>query len=186
MSKFRGFIAIEIDMQPKIAEFINQIKKTGANVKLVEPENMHMTLKFLGDTDEKFVDKIEKIMKESVVNSDSFNIQLKGCGVFPNENYIKVIWVGVQNCEQIRIIAEKIDKKLSELGFPKEKRGFSAHLTIGRVRTAKNKDELLQVFNRYKDIVFAETQVDFLQLKKSELTSKGPIYTTLKKIKFGE
>ena len=130
MSKFRGFIAIEIDLQPKIVDFSNQIKKTGANVKLVEPENMHLTLKFLGDTDEKLIDEIEQIMKDSVKGGDSFNIQLTGCGVFPNDNYIKVIWVGIQNGEQIKSIAQKIDEKISKLGFEKEKRGSQRGLLV--------------------------------------------------------
>jgi len=186
MSKFRGFIAVEIDLQPKIVDFANQIKKTGADVKLVEPENMHLTLKFLGDTDEKLVDEIEQIMKESVEGVDSFNIQLKGSGVFPNQNYIKVIWIGMQNGEQITNMAQKIDEKISKLGFTKEKRGFSPHLTIGRVRNAKNKDQLLEVIEKHKDTLFAEIKVDSLQLKKSDLTPKGPIYTTLKKVKIGE
>ena len=74
-------------------------------------------------------------------------------------------------------------EKISELGFKKERRGFSAHLTIARVRSVKNKDKLLQIIEKYRDIEFAKIKVDSIILKKSELTSKGPIYTNLCEIK---
>ena len=183
MSKFRGFIAIDIDSFPKLVQFENEIKNTGANVKLVEPENVHITLKFLGDTDEGYIDQIEEIIKDAVKQTDSFEIQLKGSGVFPNQNYIKVMWIGIKNGEKIGKIASKIDKQLSELGFEKEKRGFSAHLTIARVRSAKNKEKLLQIIEKYRDMEFGNFKVDSVKLKKSELTSKGPIYTALKEVK---
>lgn len=183
MPKFRGFIAIDIDSLPKLVEFENKIKQTGAHVKLVEPKNIHITLKFLGDTDEEQIDEIEKIMKNSVEGTDPFNIQLKSTGVFPNQNYIKIIWIGIHNGDQIGIIANKIDEELSEIGFKKEKRGFSAHLTIARVKSAKNKEQLMQIIEKYKEFEFADIKVDSIKLKKSDLTPKGPIYTTLKEIK---
>jgi 2'-5' RNA ligase len=182
MSKFRGFIAIDIETLPKIIEFENEIKNSGAIVKLVEPENIHITLKFLGDIEEEYVEKIEEIMKDSVNESNSFEIQLKGAGVFPNQNYIKVMWIGIKNGEQIGKIANNIDEKLSELGFEKDRRGYSAHLTIARVRSAKNKDKLMQIIEKYRDIEFANIKVNSIILKKSELTSKGPIYTNLKEV----
>jgi 2'-5' RNA ligase len=183
MSKFRGFIAIDIDSFPKLVQFENEIKNSGANVKLVEPENIHITLKFLGDTDEKHTDRIEEIIKDAVKDSDSFEIKLKGAGVFPNQNYIKVMWIGMENGEQIGEIANKIDEEISELGFKKENRGFSAHLTIARIKSAKNKEKLLQLIEKYRDIEFGTLKIDTIKLKKSELTPKGPIYTTLKEVK---
>lgn len=183
MSKFRGFIAMDIDSLSKIAEFENKIKQSGVIVKLVEPKNIHITLKFLGDTDEEQIDEIEEIMKKAVEGIDPFNIQLKSTGVFPNQNYIKVVWIGINNGDQIGIIVNKIDEKLSEIGFKKEKREFSAHLTIARVKSAKNKEQLLQVLEKYKEFEFAEIKVDSIKLIKSELTQKGPSYTTLKEVK---
>jgi len=183
MSKFRGFIAIDIDSLSKIVEFENKIKQSGAIVKLVEPKNIHITLKFLGDTDEEQVDEIEEIIKKAVEGIDPFKIQLKSTGVFPNQNYIKVVWVGIYNGDQIGIIANKIDEKLSEIGFKKENREFSSHLTIARVKSAINKEQLLQVIDKYKEFEFAEIKVDSIKLIKSELTQKGPIYTTLKEVK---
>lgn len=183
MPKFRGFIAIEIYAFPGLIEFEKEIKKTGANVKLVEPENVHITLKFLGNTEEEQIDEIERIIKDAVKEINSFHIQLKGAGVFPNQNYIKVIWIGIEHGEEIAAIAHKIDEQLSRLGFKKEKRGFSPHLTIARVKSAKNKEKLLQIIEKYKDVEFGDIEVDSIKIKKSDLTPKGPIYTTLRKIK---
>jgi 2'-5' RNA ligase len=184
MSKFRGFIAIDIPINKKLLEMENEIKNTGADLKLVEPENIHLTLKFLGDTDEEKIDKIEEIIKNSVKNINSFNIKLKGSGVFPNKNYIKVIWLGLENAEKIGEIAKKIDEQLKNLGFQLEKRGFSAHLTIARVKSSRNKEKLLQIIEKYNDVEFATINVNSVKLKKSDLTPKGPIYTTLKELKF--
>ena len=183
MSQFRGFIAVDIDVFPKLLEFEKEIKETGANVKLVEPENVHITLKFLGDTNESQIGEIDKIMKDAVKGVDPFNIQLKGAGVFPNQNYIKVIWVGIKQGEPIGLIASKIDEQLSKMGFKKEKRGFSPHLTIARVKSAKGKDEILHVIEKYGDVLFVDIRVDSIKLKKSDLTPKGPIYTTLIDVK---
>ena len=183
MSQFRGFIAVDIDVFPKLLEFEKEIKETGANVKLVEPENVHITLKFLGDTDESRIDEIDKIMKDAVKEIDPFNIQLEGAGVFPNQNYIKVIWIGIKQGDPIELIERKIDEQLSKIGFKKEKRGFSPHLTIARVKSAKGKDEILRVIEKYRDVQFVDIRVDSIKLKKSDLTPKGPIYTTLIDVK---
>lgn len=179
MANFRGFIAIDIPSFPKLLEFENEIKKTGANIKLVEPDNIHITLKFLGDTPENHAEKIRDIIKESVKKIKPFKIKFSNTGAFPNQNYIKVIWIGIQNAELIKKIAYSIDEKIIKLGFEKEKRPFSAHLTIGRVKTVKNKDKLVQILDKYQNIDFFTHNVESVKLKKSELTPKGPIYTDL-------
>jgi len=183
MSQFRGFISIDVGACPKLIEFEGEVEKTGADLKLVEPENVHITLKFLGDTEETLVDEIEKIMNNAVKETKSFNIQLKGAGVFPNQNYIKVVWVGIEHDDPIAAIAQEIDEKLSKFGFKREERKFSPHLTIARVKTSRNKDKLLQIIEKYRDIEFTDMKVDSIKLKKSDLTPKGPIYTTLKEVK---
>lgn len=185
MATFRGFIAIDTDVSSKIIQFQNEINKTGASLKLVEPKNIHITLKFLGDTEETLIDEIEKIMENAVKDIDPFNIQLKGTGVFPNNDYIKVVWIGMSKVEQIADIARKIDEPLSKLGFEKERREFSSHLTIARVKNAKNKEKLVRTIENYNEVEFADIKVNSITLKKSELTPKGPIYTTLKKITLG-
>lgn len=182
MSTFRGFIAIDIKATPQITSFEKEIAKTGADVKLVEPGNIHITVKFLGDTDENHIDAIEQSMKESVLAIKPFLITLKGTGVFPNQNYMKVLWIGIIDEGNIETIVHAIDEKLEPLGFKKENRGFSPHLTVGRVKTARNKDQLLKVIENYKAVEFTIQKVQSITLKKSELTPKGPIYTTLREV----
>lgn len=182
MSIFRGFIAIDITATPALLTFVKEIRKTGADVKLVEPENIHITIKFLGDTDEKYIDAIEMSIKKSIEDITPFPVTLKGTGVFPNEKYIKILWVGITDTSRIETIAHSIDTSLVPLGFKKEKRGFSAHLTVGRVKTARNKDQLLSVVEQFNKEEFTTQEVRSIVLKKSELTPKGPIYTTVREV----
>ena len=183
MTKFRGFIAIDINVTPNILNLLKDITNSNADIKLVEPQNIHTTLKFLGDVQEDNIDEIEQIMKDSVKEIEPFTLKLSGTGVFPNQNYIRVVWIGIKDAEIIEIISRSIDERLSQLGFKREKRGFSAHLTIGRVKTAKNKQLLLKAIERYKDFEFSTQEVNSIKLKKSDLTPKGPIYTTLRDVK---
>ncbi len=180
---FRGFIAVDIDKNPKIYNILEELDKTGANLKIVKPEKIHITLKFLGDTDEAKTEDIETVIKEVVKETKPFKIKLEDLGVFPNENYIKVIWIGIKNSEKLKKIAEEIDQKLTQHGFKKNKRGFSAHLTIARVKSAKNKKQIQDLLKKYKGEVFGEANIDSVKLMKSELTPKGPIYTVKKEIK---
>jgi RNA 2',3'-cyclic 3'-phosphodiesterase len=186
MEKIRLFIAIEIHASKKIKDLINEVEKTGINAKLVEPENLHLTLKFLGDTDKELTGKIEETIKKSVADIKPFEIILKNIGVFPNQDYIKVVWIGVENIEILKDIAEKIDTKLQKIGFKKEKRPFSAHLTIARVKSAKNKEKLIQLINKYQNIELQKIKIDKITIKQSTLTPKGPIYTNLKEIMLKE
>jgi len=183
MSLFRGFIAIDITATPQIITFEEEIARSDADVKLVEPENIHITIKFLGDTEENSIDTIEQRMQEAVRGISPFPLTLKGTGVFPNQHYMKVIWVGIIDAGHIQTIAHTIDTVLAPLGFKKESRGFSPHLTVGRVRSARNKDKLLKILQRYNEREFTVQEVQSIVLKKSELTQKGPIYTTLREVR---
>jgi len=184
MSMFRGFIAIEINATPSIVEFEKEIRTTGADVKLVEPQNIHITLKFLGDVDETLIDEIERIMKDAVKEIKPFSMKLNGAGVFPNNNYVRVIWIGIKEAQIIETIVKTIDEHLSKLGFKKEKRGFSPHLTIARVKSAKNKQRLLETIEKYTNVEFSIQEVKSIKLMKSDLTSAGPIYATIKDVTF--
>jgi 2'-5' RNA ligase len=182
MSLIRSFISVDLDNH-NFLEIQELIKKTKANIKFIEPKNIHITLKFLGDIEKSQIKQIEDTIYNSINGINSFKIDVKGLGVFPNKSYIKIIWAGIKNYQTLENTVNRIDENLSIVGFKKEKRDFSPHITIGRVKTAKNKKQLLEIIERYGDYNFGEFTVDSINLKKSELTPKGPIYSNISEIK---
>jgi RNA 2',3'-cyclic 3'-phosphodiesterase len=183
MSEFRGFIAVEIPICENLLAFHTKLENLHLKMKLVDLKNIHITLKFLGETKIEHIDEIEKIIKNAVQNIQPFSIQLKGTGVFPNSNYIKVVWIGISESSLLSTIAASIDNQLTPLGYKKEKRPFSPHLTIGRIKYLNRKHDLLAVLDSYKDNLFSNVCIDHILLKKSTLTPKGPIYETIREIK---
>ncbi len=186
MASIRTFIAIEIpgDIRNKIAELQFRLKELGGRITWVKPENMHLTLKFLGDTDESLIENISEKLMQLALSFNQFEIKVKSVGAFPNLRRPKIFWVGTETDSSTLIeLANKIDQQMSKFGYAREKRRFSAHLTMGRVRDNKGIEPLIkklqkeELFNPGKFVV---KEVLFI---KSELTRKGPIYTLLKKIK---
>lgn len=182
---FRGFIAIDIKPTNEIKFFLEDLDKTKAKLKLVELENMHITLKFLGETQESHIDRIVDIMENSVKDIKPFNITLKKTGVFPRESYIRIIWIGISNSENLKLIADHLNENLVELGYKKEGKIFTPHLTVARVKNPGDKKLLMETIEKYRNKVFSKELVEKIYLKKSTLTPKGPIYNIIKEIKLG-
>ncbi|MEM3421489.1 MAG: RNA 2',3'-cyclic phosphodiesterase [Candidatus Hadarchaeum sp.] len=180
----RAFIAIDIDepLRQKLAEVQNQLRGTGGDFKLVEPQNIHVTLKFLGEIPNKKVEEITGAIKKAIAGMKKFNMEIKKIGVFPNLNYVRVIWAGVEKGgEEIMALQKKIEKELQQIGFRPEG-DFVPHLTIARVKSAKNKERLAKFIKENESIDFGNTRVLAVELKGSTLTPKGPIYNTLARI----
>lgn len=176
---FRAFIAVEIPVSSTLEHFSESVKGTGAGLKMVNLANLHITLKFLGNTHETLVPEIEMVMKDAVAGIQPFTMKLKGTGAFPNLKRISVIWAGLENAAALGEIAEKIDVGLKLLGFQPERRKFSPHITIARVKNSKNKDRLVRVIQQFSDTEFEEVPVNRIILKKSLLTPQGPIYSDI-------
>jgi 2'-5' RNA ligase len=181
---FRAFISVDLEPQSKLIEFWESLKATNVPLKLVNLDIIHMTLKFLGDTDEAKIEDIENIMKASVENIESFEVKLKGTGAFPNLNYMKVIWVGLEGAEPLISISKTLDQGLSKIGFKRDKRGFRPHVTVARVKGPKNKSVLANAINEYRDVDFGVKKVDCIRLKKSVLSRAGPTYSTVREVRF--
>ncbi len=183
----RAFIGIDIDeeVRKKIVDAQEQLKATGADLKLVDPPNIHVTMKFLGDTSDDKIPGIVEILKMAVGGRDKFDIGVRGVGVFPNPHYIRVIWTGVEvGKEELFDIHGKIEEQLHGFGF-RQDRYFVPHLTIARVRTARMKDHLATFVKEMSDVGFGVSRAQAVELKQSTLTSKGPIYNTLARIELG-
>jgi len=180
--QIRSFIAFDIQNQGiinRIAAAQKLLMQTNADLKLVEPKNIHITVRFLGAMNPDMVDKVYEVMKK--VNFAPFNIQLQGLGVFPTVNYPRVVWAGITlGAEQLRSIFEQLEPMVHELGFAPEPNGFNPHLTIARVRSGTNKQRLVDFVTKQSEYEFGNIKANCLRLKRSQLSPMGPTYTTLK------
>jgi 2'-5' RNA ligase len=180
----RSFIAFDIDNESVIKQFSEAqttLVNTGADLKLVKPQNIHMTMRFLGNISPPMVDSIHEEMKK--ISFAPFNVEIKGLGVFPKIKYARVIWAGIRKgADELTNVFNQLEPLLRKLGFKPDSKGFSPHLTIARVKTGRNKAELIQRIQELADYEFGIVRADCLRLKKSVLTPKGPIYSTLREV----
>ena len=178
----RSFMAFDIDDEAvlkKMLDVQNLLIESGADLKLVKPENIHMTMRFLGNITPPMVEKIFEEMKK--VQFVPFDVKLQGIGAFPHLRYPRVVWVGMtEGADQMRGIFSQLEPRLRGLGFAPDRKGFSPHLTIARVRSGRGKTELVECINENANCEFGMVRDECLRLKKSDLTPKGPIYSTLK------
>lgn len=180
MSQIRAFLAIDLDddLKPKIHKIIKEFKQIDADIKYVDLQNLHFTLKFFGDIDTDGIDLISSKIENVIKDFDSFNIKIKGCGAFPNTNRIKVIWVGLDEDEILKNLHDRLDKEFNSIGFDLDKK-FSSHLTIGRMKSAKGKADVKKTIETNKTVDIGTMEVNTIILKKSTLTPSGPIYEDL-------
>jgi 2'-5' RNA ligase len=183
MSEFvRAFLAFDIENQEvrkKLTDAQKLAVQTGADLKLVEPENIHMTIRFLGDITLNMADKVFEEMKK--VQFAPFNVRINGLGVFPDLSYPRVLWAGItEGADQLKSVSSQLEPRLQSLGFTPDPKGFNPHLTIARVRSARNKAQLAEFVTKNAKYDFGTVKAACMRLKRSELTPQGPVYSTLK------
>ena len=183
----RAFIAIDVNesVRDSLVRAQDYIGSKEAKIKFVERENLHITLKFLGEITEEQAEENKNILKKIAEKYKKHEVKVKGIGVFPNPNFIRVIWAGIENDEIIREMAREIEDELAKLGFKKEG-NFVAHITLGRVKFVKDKLGLTMKLKELANEDFGSFVVDAIELKKSTLTPKGPIYETLARFELSE
>lgn len=182
----RLFIAIEIseEIRNALAQIQAHLKYAGADVKWVEKDNVHLTLKFLGEVSPDKADEIKRILDEIAKETRPFEITVKEIGAFPKIECPRVIWVGFdKGANESKILAERIDEALSKIGFREESRPFASHLTIGRVRSLKDKEALKNKISSYHLSPIPYHLITSVALFQSTLTPKGPIYAKLHEAK---
>lgn len=171
----RLFIAAEVpgDIRKDISGLMD-MPEGAAKVKWVEEENIHLTLKFLGDIDESKAETIRNALEG--VAFRKFSLKVKGFGAFPDEDYIKVLWAGLEPHEEVNALQMEIDKAMEPVGF---KRGskFHPHVTIGRVRFVKDKVLMKKWLSNLKESGYEkEFSVESFVLKRSRLGPGGPVH----------
>ena len=170
----RCFIAIDLsdEVKEELTRMQKEMHSEKAKLKFVEPQNLHLTLKFLGEISDVEVNKIKKALKD--VRFEKFSAKLNSVGVFPSPNYIRVVWIGLQPAEIVKELHNKIDSALTEVGIKKDA-SFESHITLARVKFIKDKETFIKKLQEIKVKPLSFEVKSFL-LKKSTLTREGPIY----------
>jgi len=184
----RCFISIELPEELKkiIYMHIERLKATGADVKWVPQENLHLTLKFLGSTREELLKDINERLTALAEMHDRFSIHLSGSGVFPNMKHPRVIWFGMHDSDEVIKLQHEIDESMAELGFERDDKKFTPHLTIGRVRSPKNKDALMREIATLKEVDFGKIDVNNITLMRSELKPHGAEHFKINEVPIGK
>ncbi len=172
----RLFVAVDIsdDLRDKLTPVVNEMSKFGG-VKAVEPQNLHITLLFLGEVKEERVGAIENELSQ--VEFKPFTIRVRGVGAFPNPSSPRVVWVGVENDGELKKLADSVYQQLKKLGFKRDK-DFSAHITVARVK--KRSSSIVEFIKKYSTAEFGEMEINCFKLKQSILRPQGPIYKDVK------
>ena len=176
---FRAFISADIATGEALVAVLGELTRSRADLKVVRPQLLHVTLKFLGDTDEGLVEEINAKIRDASQKIGPFKIRLQGMGAFPSMSNIRVVWVGMRDGDLLGEIARRLDVSLHELGFERDKKGFVPHLTVARARTARNIANVQEIIRNNATTDYGEYSIDRILLKRSVLSPQGPTYSTV-------
>jgi 2'-5' RNA ligase len=181
----RVFIAIDINEEIRASiralqgELKGQADIGKREVKWVEPMNIHLTLKFLGEIRDEEVVDVCKIVESAVGRYKSFNLSVESLGYFGGRS-ARVCWIGVgEGKETLYQLQKELEAEFEKGGWPKEERAFTGHLTVCRIKNVRAGKRIAEVSSNYKDLKAGSVSVDSVKVYQSELTPKGPIYSVL-------
>ena len=186
---FRTFIAVEISaaIRTRADELIAKLDGTTADVNWVEPHNLHLTLKFLGEVHEREIAEVCRTVARGAAEVDPFDLEVRGAGAFPTAARPRTVWLGASTgAEQMVVLHDRVEAALAKLGYREEHRRFQPHLTIGRVRgSGPGIAELGKLLVENADFAVGRMTVEKATVFCSTLTSSGPIYEVLGTARLG-
>ncbi|MFQ5849024.1 MAG: RNA 2',3'-cyclic phosphodiesterase [Candidatus Binatia bacterium] len=184
----RAFVGVRIapKMAQKVSEVQSQLKRSLTGIRWVAQENLHFTLKFLGSVEEERIAAIIKALERGLQHVQPFSLMSRGIGVFPDIKRARVLWVGLQG-QELQALAQEVETILEPLGFPREKRGFMPHLTIGRWRNFDPQGERFkEEIERWRNYDFGQIRVEEVVFFQSVLKPNGVVYSPLQVISLVE
>jgi 2'-5' RNA ligase len=184
MDTLRTFIALALPsaVRTQACQLQQRLMAHCLGVRWVNPDHMHLTLKFLGATRPDQVSSIAGVLAETAQGCAPFALDLAGVGAFPNTRNPKVLWVGVRFDAALSDFCKQLETALEPLGFPQEKRTFSPHLTLGRVKDGTHRKELADCIERYSRERIGSVEASRIVFFKSDLTPSGPVYSVLDEV----
>ena len=178
----RAFIAAELpdNIIADLRLLAKDIRDLGINARWVRPENIHITLKFLGEINPAVIEKTGNVLRETAGEYTPIKLKAKGMGVFPGIKRPRVIWAGLSEQTGKLIEMQKtLEENLEISGFPRETRAFKAHLTIGRIKGRSDPNKILNAIQESSHFMTVTFNIDRITLFKSELKPTGAVYTRL-------
>ena len=177
----RIFIAIKVDPSNNLAGIMSALKSELKNerIKWTDPENIHITLLFLGDTEEAKIGEITTILKERCSGTGEFELIIKGLGVFKNLNDPTVIWTGIVPSKKLDQLNESIVNGVRNIGIKVDIRPFKPHITLGRIKSLKSKPVLKRFLEDYQEKEIQKIAVKEIILYESKLFQTGPKYNAI-------
>ncbi|MDI6893228.1 MAG: RNA 2',3'-cyclic phosphodiesterase [Bacillota bacterium] len=183
----RLFVAVELppSLRRALGELVRHLAESRADVKWVEEENFHLTLKFLGEVDPARLAELAEALARAAGEMKPFTFEAAGTGAFPSPGRARVVWVGVgRGAGELGRLAAAVDSQLADLGFAPESRPFSPHLTVGRVRSPRGATDLARALEQ-ASFPAREVAVEEIVLFQSALGRSGPVYTPLGRHRLG-
>ena len=182
----RKRLFVSVDLPEELAEGVSEIQEEFADasgLNFTDPEQAHITLKFLGDTPADRLDEVTEALDTAVSDAGvgPFEVTYVGLGVFPTLDYISVVWLGVEDgTEELTRLHEAVEERTTALGFDEENHEFTPHVTLARMEHAGGK-ELVQELVCKRDPTVGTTRVAEIRLTESKLTPEGPEYSTIER-----
>lgn len=183
----RLFVGIDLNQEIRQAcvRIIDELMLSGAALKTVAPENIHITLKFLGEVREGSVKEISRIIQEASSSIQPFRVGFSVLGYFGSTRFPRTIWVGIsEGRETISSVIQDLDKRLSHIRS--EERKPKPHMTLARVRSFENSENLIDAIQSNRDVKLGELLVNEIKLKRSVLKPDGPVYSDLEAYELGK
>ena len=177
----RIFAAIKINPVDQFVQIYNDLKSACLHdkIKWVELYNIHITLKFFGETEKGKIDGIKNLLTKISKNHTSFSLNIKDVGIFGSSYKPRVIWFDIEKNESLINLANDVLDQVRSIGFKSDRQNFVPHLTIGRIKYIDDKKRFQEVINKYRSIEIQEQKVDQFYLIESILTPNGPEYKIL-------
>lgn len=182
MARMRTFLAVELseEVRETITDLQGELMTVGTEVKWTEPENLHVTLLFLGEVEDREVHRVCRITEETVRGHAPFRMAVEQIGCFPHVRRPRVLWVGIgAGTQELVAIHDALEEPLMDLGYRREERRYTPHITLGRVKSDRPLEGLQRALARHAGWQGGEMTVREVAVLSSELTPEGPLYTVL-------
>lgn len=181
----RLFIAIKIIPDKNMLIEYSSLRQefTYDQIRWVEPDKFHLTLKFLGDAYEDSISSVNKVIIDTLRSKRSFNIELIKTGIFGSKYDPRVIWFGISDNEYLNNIAIELIDSLHNIGFKKDKQNFVPHLTVGRIKKIQDKRLFQKSIDKYRETYFQKSIIESVELLESVMLKHGPIYNVISSYK---